>query len=92
MIPSDGLLDLANIVIEWASHILSVEEDEGLFEVEAHSEDILAVFNTVFHVLLYNVSLFLDISMSYFQRIFSLEEKLLVIGDLDNKRNVESVL
>ena len=52
LVPSDSLLDLADVLIEWAAHILGIHENESSFRIKAKSQNIFTVFNIVFTILL----------------------------------------
>jgi len=55
LIPSDGLLDLADVLVEWASHILGIKENESSFRVKAKGQNIFTILNTIFSILLIEV-------------------------------------
>lgn len=52
LIPSDGLLNLADILVENASHILSIKENESSFGVKVQSKDVFDIFVAILGVLL----------------------------------------
>jgi hypothetical protein len=73
------LLNLADILIEDATNIVSVPEDEGLVNVKPASQNVFYVFDGLLGVLLKT-------------SLITLEEVFLIISDLNDQGNVECIL